>query len=71
MEQQYIVAASGGGNKIWELADTLEDAFVLGSQWRAAGLTSVTVATVVPYVATIHIVAGDEVFDLDIPAVPG
>ena len=70
MEQGYIVAASGGGNKIWELADTLEAAFVLGSQWRAAGLTSVTVASVIDYTATIHIVAGEDTFDLDIPAVP-
>jgi hypothetical protein len=70
VETTYIVAAMGGTNKIWETAPTLGDAFILGSSWRAAGLTSITVAAVVPYAATIHIVAGDQVFDLPVPDVP-
>lgn len=70
MEPTYIVAASGGGNKIWEATDTQEAAFILGSSWRAAGLTNITIAEVVPYTATIHIVAGDQVFDLPVPDVP-
>lgn len=72
MDPTYIVAGTlYNGNPTWQAAETIQEAFTLGSAWRAAGTSQITIAAVIPYTATIRVTIGDgQTFELPVPDVP-
>lgn len=67
----YIVAGTQpDGSKVWLTSASLQAAFITGSDWRATGVRDITVAVIVPYTATIQIVADGQTIELPIPDVP-